>query len=335
MVTKKEIKTITVKGHNYDYIESATKNGVIYFTTTFIQFQIPKNYSEAFENVGGYTREMLYTQMKDLDVNMMTIISTVTENGLHATYFLFEKDNVEVERVVSVEEVFLPHAIDYLIEHKDIVGEIKIENSLNYIEDEKYGKYMEKYEQPKNVNQSGLKLGKEDILFGEKFIIRGLNKVKHMLDGQFLQVVEEEGLDALQVNVLNKIGAFDIVSSEYLLKANGEVYTVFDSLRFSMNKDKVMSDEEIFEAEVIDELEGVHKRIAKHMDKLKSSEYCTDEQLEEELQNFKKRIDYVGREKRIRESLEKALNEPFTLLFDRRGLNTLLSCPELTVEKLV
>lgn len=335
MVTKKEIKTITVKGHNYDYIESATKNGVIYFTTTFIQFQIPKNYSEAFENVGGYTREMLYTQMKDLDVNMMTIISTVTENGLHATYFLFEKDNVEVERVVSVEEVFLPHAIDYLIEHKDVVGEIKIENSLNYIEDEKYGKYMEKYEQPKNVNQSGLKLGEDDILLGEKFIIKDLNKVKHMLDGQFLQVVEEEGLDALQVNVWDKIGAFDIVSSEYLLKSDGEVYTVFDSLRFSMNKEKVMSDEEIFEAEVIDELEGVHKRIAKHMDKLKASGDYTEEQLAEELQKFKKRIDYVGREKRIRESLDKGLNEPFTLLFDRRGLNTLLSCPEITVEKLV
>lgn len=335
MVTKKEIKTITVNGHNYDYIESATKNGVVYFTTTFIQFNIPDNYSEAFENVGGYTREMLYTQMKDLDVNMMTIISTVTENGLHATYFLFEKDNVEVERVVSVEEVFLPHAIDYLIEHKEIVGEIKIENSLNYIEDEKYGKYMENYEQPKNINQSGLKLGEEDILLGEKFIIKDLNKVKHMLDGQFLQVVEEEDLDTLQVNVWDKIGAFDIVSSEYLLKSDGEVYTVFDSLRFSMNKDKVMSDKEIFESEVIDELEGVHKRIAKHMDKLKSSEDYTDEQLEEELQNFKKRIDYVGREKRIRESLEKDLNEPFTLLFDRRGLNTLLSSPELTVERIV
>src|SRR5699024_6471018 len=149
-----------------------------------------------------------------------------------------------VESVASLEEVFLPHAIDFIVGSESVIGKVELKNSLSFVGDAKYGKYMVNYEEPTSVNHSGIKIGEEDVLFGETFTIKGLTKISHMLDGQFLKIVEEVGIDALRVNVWDKVGAFDTVSSEYLLKEDGDIYTIFDDLRISMNKEKPMTDEE-------------------------------------------------------------------------------------------
>ena len=333
---KRELKTLEVNGKKVSFVEYSMDDGLTYPSTTFMKVNIPANYEDMFEFIGGYTREVMLTPLKETyqGSDKMTILSTVKNGAVMNIHFIYEKDGEILGYRTSLEPSFLPHIIKSLHKHKDIVGECAVENSLDYMGDEKYGRFLEGYEEPKNQNQTGLMYRGEHILSGEKFVIKGLTKVIDNLNGSFKRIVEEIGIDEMEVHVRNDVGSYLIVTQEWFLKPNGGVFTIWDDIKFEKRKvNPNITDEEIFAEEMEDEMESIHKRMRKHLD-LKRQEGLTDDELEEEVIKFKKRVRYDEREELSKREVESLKTHPFTELFDRESLNTLMSLPNITVTKL-
>lgn len=293
----REIKKLEVNDKEYAYLELKTGDGVIYYNTTFIQVPITDKYREMFEGIGGFTRDVLYNSIKELDVNQLTIISKTTEQYTMVTSFIFEKDKKEVHLVTTVEDLFLGHVIDLLNKNEDIVGKINIQNSLNYMGDTVYGGYLEDYKKPLTEYQSGLFYKGKPILFGETFLLKGLKDTQHIFKGSMLQAIREGGVESLHVQVLDKVGGYNIVTKETMLKGDGSVYTYLDY-------DKLQGTEPLTTQEVVDKNLEEHKKIFKS----KNEEQSYQEVMEE-------------------------LNSPYVELFPMEVMNYILEQEGITIEK--
>lgn len=335
MSEAKVIKTITIEGKSYNYIEETTYNGLKIPKTAFVTFPIPDNYEDAFTSTGGYTRDVLYNKYKDSeeDIDTLTIIATTKKKGGLRIYFIFEKEGKIVDLAISIEELFLGLAIDFIVKQESVLGKVTIENSLNYINDSKYWEFMTDYDEPHNASQSGLKLGDEPILYGEELTISGLIEGVDMLEGGFVELVKREKLDKLNVKLWESDGVFGLVSDNVLIKDNGELFTVFDKTRFDYTKDKAMSDEEIYS----EELKEVHKYIQNDIDRkikrVKESKTLSDERKEERYKEIKADPKYKRQLDSEIEDMDADFKKPYSAMLTKNALNDLINHPSTTIEK--
>lgn len=292
---KRELKIITIQNKPYNYIECETSNNNTYYDTTFIQVPIDDNYKDMFEGVGGFSRDVLYNSIKDLDVDQLTILSIPTKQYSMLTQFIFEKDGLEVHHVTTVEDLFLGHVVDFLTDNVHIVGEINVQNSLYYLHDDKYMKYFEHYHQPTSSQQSGLYYGEEPILFGESYSIKGLTNNQDTLQGDLLRVVKGGGVDGLYVQVNDSVGGFNIVTQEILIKKDGTIFTYLDD--DLLLSDKYTTKQELVNAEV--------KEYFKHTRSKSEEQY--------------------------RKEVEKELASPYVILLSKESMNVLLNLEGVTV----
>ena len=294
----REIKSLKVNGKEYAYIELKTGDGVIYYNTTFIQVPITDKYLGMFESIGGFSREVLHDPAKELDVNQLTIISKTVESNTIMTHFIYENDNEKVELLTTVEGQFLGYVIDLFKKNEDIVGKMTVQNSLNYVEDEQYGEYLEDYIEPVSLKQSGLFYKGEPILYGESFEIRGLTNIQDILGGDLLIAVKDGGVNTLHVQVKERTGMFNIVTEEILLKEDGSIYT---NLEHAMLESKTnLTQEEFFNKEVKE-----------------TAERLSDKSME-----------------RAYNMVDNDLNEPYVILINSNSLNHILKQEGIAFKKL-
>lgn len=284
----RELKSLKVNNKEYAYLELKTGDGVIHYNTTFIQVPITDKYLDMFKSIGGFSREVLHNPAKELDVNQLTIISKTVESNTIMTHFIYEKDNEKVELLTTVEGHFLGYVIDLFQKNEDIVGKLTVQNSLNYVEDEQYGECLEDYIEPASLNQSGLFYKGEPIMYGESFEIEGLTDIQDTLGGYLLIAVRDGGVNKLHVRVKEKMGMFNIVTEEILLKEDGSIYTNLEHVMLESKTN--LTQEEFFNKEVKE-----------------TAERLSDKSME-----------------RAYDMVDNDLNEPYVILMNSNSLNHIL-----------
>lgn len=330
-MTNKELKTLNVGGKDLNYIEYTTTGGVTFFSTTFMSFGIPSNYEDLFGGIGGTSREVLLNTVQEYEADTLTILSEV-RGGENGVFFLYEKEGEIKYDPVMIDFVFLQYVVKFVIKNETILGKVKVENSLQYLNDSKYGKYLEKYDEPVHVEQSGLFFGGEPILFGDTFLIKGLTGMENFFKGDLATIVAS-GVDTLQVKVNNEVGGWDTVSENSLLKEDGSLYTYMDFERDTNSEVKGFSDEEILNYYIKMSMESTDKRLANKRNALVESGEYTPEEVEEEMVKHKAIINYDKQLGKVKKRDKKELEERFPVILTRSGLNTVLKREEVRFER--
>ena len=330
MITSRELKQIEVNNKDFTYLENTLDNGLVYPTTTFIQFKIPENYEELFQSIGGYSRQVLLNPTKEVVADTITIVSTMEEDSELGIYILFEKDEDIVKELLSLSGIFLPYIIRFVKDNKESLGNVNWGNSLLYVEHEKYGGYLKDYKAPKSILDSGIHYGEETIHFGDTFKVHGLQNIQDILLGDLLKIVQTDNINTLVVKVGSQEGAFGTIIDGYLEKENGKPYTCLDWLKVIEDK----TTEEHYAEYVEGALVSINRRIERFKKKLVRSEgEYTPKQLETEVNNYKERIGYDAEVEALKKDAMIELEEPYQAIVSKSGINTLLNKKEVTFEK--
>lgn len=338
MATTRELKTVNIGGNAYNYVKYIKtdgleeENNLTYYSTTYLTVKLPDNYAELFDGIHGYTREVLYEPTtKHTGIDTLTILTTV-RGGERGLFILFEQDGSIVQEILSLEEAYLEYLISFIRNNNLILGNVSIENSLQFIGGAKYGGYLEDYDSPLHVNQSGLFYNNKPILHGETIIINGIQHVKDLFDEESSKLIEEYDIKALKVAVLDELLAFDIVSDEAFIKVNGEELTKADGLKknepgtyghLSVNEvyEKVLAEALYDYTKNLDE---VKRDIAKN----NPNEY------EEVIKMYKNLVNYDKNIRLITKQVDEEFKEGFSPRLARWEINNILASDKITMTRI-